>query len=348
MNLDLSDVNNGILYERGYPWAEFEAYQGTILSNNATTMMDFGFLYASLYSMVLDPSDRLPNPDSYRLLTDDIEIGEVIPLSVIHYDYYKMDENSLNDNLFTYSNGQLFDVPGRPHSPYEEKEVFLIAPATNYNYVNVLNHLTSTELSNENYVEMFYLEMDKAHLFHLLGRTDLALSILYNAESCGLDYKEQEHLNDWKYIFESELAKLNYGPDADLIDTVWVDTNTYLTPVNQSYGEFGSHIVNQNTITFFNCSNPKAPLQAENIGIPFSIYPNPTNGILNATYYLPENSSGEIVIYGMDGKEIYRLKCQTGNRFTVIDISEVQSGIYSYSYIIDETPSNKGKIVVQH
>jgi hypothetical protein len=79
-----------------------------------------------------------------------------------------------------------------------------------------------------NYQKMFYMEMDKVHLFHQLGKYDFALMLLYNMELCGLDYNEQVHVNHWKYELENEVARINFGYEAETEDTNWVDTCDYI------------------------------------------------------------------------------------------------------------------------
>ncbi len=71
-------------------------------------------------------------------------------------------------------------------------------------YVNVLNAMSNVPFNNHNYEQLFYLEMDKAHLFKTLGKTDIALFLLLNAESCALNEKEQQYLNHWKQEWDEE------------------------------------------------------------------------------------------------------------------------------------------------
>src|SRR5690606_31969844 len=53
-----------------------------------------------------------------------------LPISFIglHYNYNKLKDYTLTNNLMTVSNEQLYDVSGRPESPYEAKTLFAIAP----------------------------------------------------------------------------------------------------------------------------------------------------------------------------------------------------------------------------
>jgi len=53
-----------------------------------------------------------------------------MPISFVglHYNYNKLKDYTLTNNLMTVSNEQLYDVANRPESPYESKELFGIAP----------------------------------------------------------------------------------------------------------------------------------------------------------------------------------------------------------------------------
>lgn len=216
-------------------------------------------------------------------------------------------------------------------------------------YVDVLNYRTQEDVDADNYKEQFRMEMDKAHLFYMLGRTDLALSFLYNMESCGLDFDEQKQVNDWKYIWESEVAKISYGADADLKDTLWVDTNYYFAPTQQTPGNFGSEIINEKTVVFLDCGNSKSPFnnKGENNEISFSVYPNPSDGDINASYTLPKGSSGIIVIYDLEGRQLMNFKCYEGHQSLKVDLSGLSSGTYLVEYVIDGI-EQKAVRVVRH
>jgi len=213
-------------------------------------------------------------------------------------------------------------------------------------YVDVINFLSSPSITDGNYVKQFYLEMDKAHVFHLVGNTVLGLDVLYNMELCGVDSIEQAHLNHWKFEYEQFFAKQAFGLDAEGLDTNWVDTSSYILPIPQDYGQFGSTITGRNSVDFNDCSGPKTKLDDED-SQSFVLYPNPSDGQLTIVYDLPEGSIGEVQVHGIDGKLVYRYSCFEGHIVDVIDISSVESGIYTYSYLIDGVVSGNGKVVIK-
>ncbi|NOQ74052.1 MAG: T9SS type A sorting domain-containing protein, partial [Crocinitomix sp.] len=216
-------------------------------------------------------------------------------------------------------------------------------------YVNVLNALTSVPYNAYNYEQLFYLEMDKAHLFRMIGKTDMALFILLNTESCGLDLEEQAHLNHYKFEWDEEIRMTNYGYKAEFKDTVWVDTTYYNVPIQQAYGEFGSLIVDANTIDYFTCGQQRAQItdESDNNTHPLLVYPNPNDGIFNVEYLLPKNSTGFVIVHDAAGREIYRFVCQQGRQIKTVDVSTVEKGTYFYSYYVDEVLEKTGKVIVQ-
>ncbi len=216
-------------------------------------------------------------------------------------------------------------------------------------YVNALNIMSLQNIDNTNYQQQFNFEMDKVNLYHTLGKYTLALDIMYNMENCGLDSLEQKHVNHWKYELETEQAKLNYGYSAEFKDTVWTDTLSYIQPIKRGYGNFGSELISPNSIIFYDCSVQRQPIPTtdEVDDIEFSVYPNPSNGILNVTYNLEETSTAKVVIYTAEGKLIYTLNCLQGRQYHNFDLSNVERGIYFYTYIVNGVEEKRGQLIIQ-
>ena len=73
------------------------------------------------------------------------------------------------------------------------------------------------------------------------------------------------------------------------------------------------------------------------------IYPNPTNGILNI-----ENTSGEeltMSIYSLTGQVIYQSQIQSGTE--VINLDNIEAGIYFIRYITESQQLNTGKLIIR-
>jgi hypothetical protein len=217
-------------------------------------------------------------------------------------------------------------------------------------YVDVLNLRSQEDTINLfEYVDKFYLELDKAALFRMLGHTETGLDILQNIDLCFLDSSEQVVMNEWKFEFEEEIAKNQLGTVAYGIDTILTDVSGYYEPTNSQVTEyyFGSAINNISNITYRSCTGTRTPEDnfVKNI-FPFRLYPNPSNGEINIEYEVPSESAVELTVYTIEGKEIMRIALQGGHRYKTIDISSVQSGIYIYELTVDRVSEEKGRISI--
>lgn len=219
-------------------------------------------------------------------------------------------------------------------------------------YVNVLNHLTSEDtISIDDYRKRFSLEMDKAHLFRMLGHTATGLDILENVNLCELDSLEQSDLNHWLFIYEEQIAKAAIGDSAYGIDTTYTDISGYYVPTSSQATEFyfGSVINSISSVTYRMCSGTKMPEEKddiENDEFPFSVYPNPSNGIINLAYELPDNMTSQLIVFTPDGKRVFLKELKPGAQKDIIDISNVESGVYIYTVILDGKVEKTGRIAV--
>jgi hypothetical protein len=221
-------------------------------------------------------------------------------------------------------------------------------------YVDVLNALTEEDTIQSNqYIKRFYLELDKASLFRMLGNTSMGLNILQNVDLCPLDSMEQVAMNQWKFAFEEEVAKQQIGTSAYGKDTVYTDTSSYHSPtsiqINETY--FGSVINGPNSVSYRTCSfGNKAPEQDNSVSNihPFKLYPNPSQGQIVIEYEMPLKSSAEFVVYGITGQVIYRSTIPGGNHVWNINISDAQSGIYLYELWVNDVRTESGKIFISN
>lgn len=216
-------------------------------------------------------------------------------------------------------------------------------------YVNSINQATIQQVNKDNYRQQFNLEMDKVNLLHIIGKRSSALDIMYNMENCGLDSLEQKHVNHWKYQIETEKAKIEFGYQAEFKDTLWTDTLSYIQPIKKAFGNFGSQIISPNSITFSNCTPGRQQSFETNFDkqADFSIYPNPSKGLINIAYNLEEDSNAKIIIYSIDGKKIFDLECSQGLQTHNIHLHNVERGIYFYSYIVNGVNEKRGQIIIQ-
>ena len=215
-------------------------------------------------------------------------------------------------------------------------------------YVSVLNKMSTILQDDEENLPLFFHEMEKAYLYRLIGHTGTALSILYNTESCGLDSLEQAYLNDFKFALSEEVAKVNYGYEAFLKDTVFTDTSDYTTPGNNGdtlYG-FGTVINGLSSIVYTSsCSGQQNKVAITGDVNQFNIYPNPAQSFVNIAYKISDTEKGVFRLYGIDGKILNEVVLSPYQTDQYLDMSLRAKGIYLYSYTIDDAVIKTGKIV---
>jgi hypothetical protein len=217
-------------------------------------------------------------------------------------------------------------------------------------YVEVLNMLTHEDtITSDVYFSRFNLEMDKAHLFRMIGHTDKGLDILQNTNLCVLDSMEQLVLNQWMFVFEEEMAKQIIGPTAYGVDTVYTDISGYYTPTGSQATEyyFGSVINSVSSVTYRTCVGSKTPETIEEIGnYQFTVYPNPSNGFMTISYEVPTEGNNRITIYTIEGKEIFSTNLKGGRYTENLDLSFVETGIYIYKLSLNDVPTEVGRISI--
>ncbi|MGB1102966.1 MAG: hypothetical protein ACPG21_05000 [Crocinitomicaceae bacterium] len=163
-------------------------------------------------------------------------------------------------------------------------------------YVDVLNHLTSSDtITAIEYVNQFYLELDKAHLMRSLGYTEIGLDILKNINLCAVDSSEQVALIHWLKYYNSEVIKQGLGNDIAFRDSIYADTSDYLIPIDIQLMEtyFGSVIMSPTSIIYKTCGGSMMPKQEEEtdeLAVGLKVYPNPSRGLVNVSYSLPDES----------------------------------------------------------
>jgi hypothetical protein len=150
-------------------------------------------------------------------------------------------------------------------------------------YVDVLNTMTDTLLSDSTYKQQFYLEIDKGQLFRTLGRPELARYIYQHLDDCQLDSLEQAVLNNWLKEVDVEMNLYSQYMELDLAPeeiTFSADTSAYNLPVefNPSQYYFGLWIQSPNQLLFANCIEQMVwrTLQIQNSDL--RVFPNPSAG----------------------------------------------------------------------
>lgn len=129
-HVDKSQVSTGLLRDYGIEFLNLDNYTGTVLhDSNFVALDEWRMLYTSLYSSQINSNANMLYLDTVnRLINKYNYTDSAISFIGLHYNYDKLKDYTLTNNLMTVSNEQLYDVSGRPESPYENKTLFAIAP----------------------------------------------------------------------------------------------------------------------------------------------------------------------------------------------------------------------------
>ena len=135
--------------------------------------------------------------------------------------------------------------------------------------------------------------------------------------------------------------------------------------------EFSGHYLPQNTLgssliryTFYNVDNPDERSSivvryiSEYVGLSegamkegyiSEVYPNPATHYVNIDYKLtPQVNNAAVKVINLLGEVVKETNIETGNNNVRLDISELSSGVYFYSVLINSEIYQTKKLVVQH
>jgi hypothetical protein len=131
--VDKSQVNSGFLEEYGCPIIPMSTFNGNLSdSNNIDINLWRILFFQTQTSWVGTGSNPLPAITTVNnsLAT---AIGDTIPIPILISNYDVLKTNAITSNLLSYNSltRKLYDVPGRPSSPYEGKRLFAASPVIN-------------------------------------------------------------------------------------------------------------------------------------------------------------------------------------------------------------------------
>ena len=112
-------------------------------------------------------------------------------------------------------------------------------------YVNALNALTDSTVSDSSFHSQFWIELSKAQLFRSLGNSNMCHTILDQLNTCNIEGEELEELLYWKALTAHEL---NNTPA--LISAI---NDSIFTSLSNSNFPFGIEILSPQDVLFFTC-----------------------------------------------------------------------------------------------
>jgi pimeloyl-ACP methyl ester carboxylesterase len=158
-------------------------------------------------------------------------------------------------------------------------------------YVDILNLMTDTLLTDSTFREQFYLELDKGQLLRTIGQSQLARNAFSHLDDCQLDAPEQIALNNWLQEVDEEISLsiqyLDQGLSPDQIELA-IDTSAYNSPMAYSSSNyyFGMWIHDPQSFTFMNCGTEAEfrNLKKPQTDLGSRVYPNP---VTDVAYLIP-------------------------------------------------------------
>jgi len=197
-------------------------------------------------------------------------------------------------------------------------------------YANALRLMTDSVINDENYKTQFYHEIDKAHLFRVIGQPQIGLNILQELEFCGIDSVEQAQLNDWKTLFSEDIIVRQIGIDA-IDSTIVIDTTSYIVPeLNVNQYSFGAVINSLNDIQYPNCDffHSKELIQKRNAK-QLNLYPNPATESVTVSVISDVDGLGLLSFETADGRKVHSKGVDIINNVEYnVNISNWNPGIY--------------------
>ena len=149
--INKSQIPGGYLKEYGSQMLPLHCFNGILTdSNNVENLSIFRYIYADLYTAKL-PTQSIPPVEARIFLPrtlpslpqvndklDTVRLNATSSVAILYGQYSSLKPTALDENLFTLSNEQLYDVADRPSSPYINNTLFAAA-AIGQKYINTVN-----------------------------------------------------------------------------------------------------------------------------------------------------------------------------------------------------------------
>ncbi|GAA4509565.1 hypothetical protein GCM10023172_43240 [Hymenobacter ginsengisoli] len=134
-HLDKSQVPTGRLDAYATPWLPLSAFNGTLADSTRTTPAVFRALYATAYTASIYGPNMMATLPSYNSTVAAAETtagAGTIPVMAQLITYATVRPDAFSQNLLTLQSQQVYDVAGRPASPYSLRSVFAVAPTREF------------------------------------------------------------------------------------------------------------------------------------------------------------------------------------------------------------------------
>ena len=138
--VDKTQIPTGYLKEYGSEFLPVHWFNGILTDSNTVNDPDIfrtaycDMITAKLPQQVINPEARmtifttLPPLPQVNDQLDSVAINGPSPIAILYTRYASLSETALDDNLFTVTNQQIYDVPNRLASPYNINNLFVAVP----------------------------------------------------------------------------------------------------------------------------------------------------------------------------------------------------------------------------
>jgi hypothetical protein len=200
-------------------------------------------------------------------------------------------------------------------------------------YVNALNALTDSTVSDSSFHSQFWIELSKAQLFRSLGNSSMCHTILDQLNTCNIEGEELEELLYWKALTAHELN--NTPALASVV------SDSIFTGLSNSNFPFGIEILGPQDVLFFTCFSGGKSLNSHSE----KIFPSLNTGkfklkldkINQTVKWKIVSSSGSIIEEGL------KQECSE----ILFDLT-LPSGIYFLNYQLEEGQIKTEKFILQN
>ena len=86
----------------------------------------------------------------------------------------------------------------------------------------------------------------------------------------------------------------------------------------------------------------------ESMEYTYNAYPNPANSIIDIQYSFQGAKEAKLIITNLLGSEIYNANIDIENKNIKVNVSDFNSGVYFYTFIVDGKRHSTKKLIVQH
>lgn len=154
-------------------------------------------------------------------------------------------------------------------------------------------------------------------------------TILYQlANSCPLE--------KGKAVYRARAMVAKFSPGA-----IWHDNDICAASVGS-----GKNLVNPFLTNSVEEENENTETNLNSTSQSIAVYPNPSKNIINISYNLERNQQAIFNILDMQGKIIKSIICDSRYNLQQMNVANLATGIYTYSYIVNGVSTETGKLQI--